>query len=67
MEYIWDGPAVANIRMNPAPPGGLFLPEGPASFASYDLRSGAVSRISFEEDVLVMKTPGGEVRAKRSS
>jgi CubicO group peptidase (beta-lactamase class C family) len=65
MEYIWDGPTVGNVRANAAPPGGLFLPEGPASFASYDLRSGAVSRISFEEGTLVMKTPGGEVRAKR--
>jgi CubicO group peptidase (beta-lactamase class C family) len=64
MEYLWEGPEVANIRTNPAPPGGLFLPEGPASFASYDLRSGAVSRISFEEGAIVVKTPGGEVRAK---
>jgi hypothetical protein len=65
MEYVWDGPTVGNVRMNATPPGGLFLPEGPASFASYDLRSGAVSRISFEEGVLVVKTPGGEVRAKK--
>lgn len=65
MEYVWDGPTVANVRMNASPPGGLFLPEGSASFASYDLRSGAVSRISFKEGALVMKTPGGEVRAKK--
>lgn len=39
-----------------------FPSEGDA--ASYDLRSGAVSRIAFEEGALVVKTPGGEVRAK---
>jgi CubicO group peptidase (beta-lactamase class C family) len=66
-EYLWDGPTVAFVRMNAAPPGGLFLPEGPASFASYDPRTGAVSRIFFEEGALVLKTPAGEVRAKRKN
>jgi hypothetical protein len=44
----------------------LFLPESETAFASYDPRSGAVSRITFEAGALVVKTPGGEVRAKRS-
>jgi hypothetical protein len=65
MEYGWDGPIVATVRTNAAPPGGLFLPEGEASFASYDLRSGKSSRITFAAGALVVKTPDGEVRAKR--
>jgi CubicO group peptidase (beta-lactamase class C family) len=65
MEYVWDGPTVGNVRANVSPPGGLFLPEGETSFASYDPRSGAVSRITFEAGALVVKTPGGEVRAKK--
>jgi hypothetical protein len=65
MEYGWDGPIVAMVRPNAAPPGGLFLPEGETSFASYDLRSGKASRIAFESGALVVKTPGGVVRAKR--
>lgn len=66
MEYGWEGPTVATVRTNTAPPGGLFLPEGETSFASYEPRSGAVSRISFDDGALVVKTPGGEVRAKKS-
>ena len=66
MEYGWEGPVVAMVQVRDRPPGGaLYLPESESSFASYDPRSGAVARLGFEDGVLVLRTAGGEVRAKR--
>ena len=66
MQFGWDGPAVSTFQLLNRPPGGaLYLPESEASFASYDPRTGAVTRIGFEEGAMVLRTAGGEVRAKK--
>ncbi len=67
MEYAWDGPVVAQYREHEKAPGGVFLPESGSTFASYDLRSGAVSRVGVEGGGLVLRVAGGEVRAMRGA
>lgn len=46
--YVWEGSNVAVVRFVPSPSGALFLPVGPRELAAFDLRSGAVSRVTFE-------------------
>jgi len=66
MEYGWEGPVVAMVQVRDRPPGGaLYLPESGTSFVSYDPRSGAVGRVGFEDGAMVLRTAGGEVRAKK--
>ena len=65
-EMRWSGPVVGNVQVRERPPGGvLYLPESETSFASYDPRSGEVGRLTFAAGALVLRTAGGEVRAKR--
>lgn len=66
MEFGWMGPEVGSVRIRDKPPGGvLYLPESESSFVSYDPRSGAVARVGFEDGAMVLRTAGGEVRAKK--
>jgi hypothetical protein len=66
MQFGWAGPEVATFQVVNRPPDGvLYLPESGTSFASYDPRTGAVTRVGFEDEVMVLRTAGGEVRAKK--
>jgi CubicO group peptidase (beta-lactamase class C family) len=47
--YVWEGPVVTVVRVAPAPSGTVFLPVGPRELATFDVRSGAVSRVTFTE------------------
>ncbi|HWM95262.1 MAG TPA: serine hydrolase domain-containing protein [Thermoanaerobaculia bacterium] len=68
MQFGWDGSTVATIQVLDRPPGGvLYLPESGTSFASYDPRTGAVTRIGFEEGAMVLRNAAGEVRAKKEA
>lgn len=46
--YVWEDSIVAAVRVVPALAGAVFLPLGPRELAAFDLRSGAVSRVTFE-------------------
>lgn len=69
IEHGWDGPTVAMVRLREDPPGGLFLPESDTGFASYDPRSGAVTRLRFDstQETLTLGVATVEVKAKRGS
>jgi CubicO group peptidase (beta-lactamase class C family) len=66
LENGWTGPIVGFIQVREKPPGAaLYLPESETSFVSYDPARGEAARIAFEDGALVLRTPGGEVRAKK--
>lgn len=65
-ELRWNGPHVGNVQVRNKPPGGaLYLPESESSFVAYDPRSGEVARLGFADGAMVLRTAGGEVRAKK--
>lgn len=71
IEYGWDGPIVASVRVLDALPGGFFLPESPNELASFDPRSRTVKRIACElpaegpATAIAVRAASGEVRARR--
>jgi CubicO group peptidase (beta-lactamase class C family) len=71
-EYGWGGPTVDTVRILRGAPGGRYVLSAAGELASYDPRSGKVTRIGCEiaEDgspvALIVKSPGGEVKAKRA-
>jgi hypothetical protein len=61
---------IETVRFMDAPPAILFVPQKDGSFANFDVRTGAIVHVRFEEPgggapVLVATSPGGPVRAKR--
>jgi len=70
-EYGWDGQAVSNIRILDSLPGGTFVPVGSGELASFDPRSRTVTLVGFEAagdaaaTALVVRAPGGDVKAER--
>jgi len=58
-----------SLRLLNAPPPVVFVPQKDGSFASYDVRTGALVRLFFEEKggapELLVRTPDGEVLARR--
>jgi CubicO group peptidase (beta-lactamase class C family) len=66
IENGWTGPIVGLIQFREKPPAAaLYLPESETSFVSYDPARGDVARVTFADGAMVLRTPGGEVRAKR--
>ena len=70
-EYLWSGMGIENVRFMDAPPAILFVPQKDGSFANFDVRTGSVIHVRFEEPgggastVLVATSTGGPVKAKR--
>jgi CubicO group peptidase (beta-lactamase class C family) len=70
-EYLWSGLGIEAVRFVDAAPAILFVPQADGSFANFDVRTGSIVKISFEEPgggappVLVAGAPGGAVRARR--
>ncbi|HEV7515825.1 MAG TPA: serine hydrolase domain-containing protein [Thermoanaerobaculia bacterium] len=70
-EYLWSGMGIETVRFVDIPPAILFIPQPDGSFANFDVRTGAIVHVRFEEPgggapaVLVATSPGGPVRAKR--
>ena len=61
----WDGDAVVALGAAQAAGVARFLPVEGGGFASYDLRTGAVTRARFDGGTLVLATDAGETRAER--
>jgi CubicO group peptidase (beta-lactamase class C family) len=61
-ELQWAGMGLDAFRLMNAPPPVLFVPQKDGSFAGYDVRTGGMVRLFFEEQALVLRTDG-EVRA----
>lgn len=66
LRTVWEEGRIAGMSPVPAPPPALFVPVGPDAWASYDIGTGAISRVRFEAGALVVDTPAGPVRASRS-
>jgi CubicO group peptidase (beta-lactamase class C family) len=72
-ELGWSGMGVETLRFMDAPPPVLFVPQADGSFASYDVRTGASVRLTFEDPEgdapaeLVVHTADGVVKARRAS
>lgn len=64
-EYLWSGMGIETTHFLDAPPPVVFVPQADGSFASYDVRTGSIVKITFEEAALVAHTPSGEVKARR--
>ncbi|MFL6291500.1 MAG: serine hydrolase domain-containing protein, partial [Thermoanaerobaculia bacterium] len=66
IENGWTGPIVGLIQFRDKPPAAaLYLPESETSFVSYDPARGDIARVTFADGSMVLRTPMGEVRAKR--
>lgn len=70
-EYLWQGPVIANVAILDELPADLFLPASERELVSFNLRTQSAKRIGFElspdgkVQALVVRTPGGEVKANR--
>ncbi|HVT59544.1 MAG TPA: serine hydrolase domain-containing protein [Thermoanaerobaculia bacterium] len=72
-EYAWAGPTVETVRYLDAVPGCRYIPAAGGGFASFDVRTGATVRASFElpppgggaGGALVLQTRDAQVRAQR--
>jgi CubicO group peptidase (beta-lactamase class C family) len=62
----WEGDVVADIGPMREPPPALFVPVAADAWASYDVASGASTRVRLEGGALVVDTPAGPVRAAKS-
>jgi CubicO group peptidase (beta-lactamase class C family) len=65
--YRWEDGELAGIRGMPRLPGNTFLPESATDFVSFDIRSGAMVRISFDAATksLIVHALGQDVRAQK--
>ncbi|HEX2076454.1 MAG TPA: serine hydrolase domain-containing protein [Longimicrobium sp.] len=63
----WEGDEAAEIGPMREPPPVLFVPVAADAWASYDVATGASTRVRVEGGALVIDTPSGPVRAARSS
>ncbi|HEU0302912.1 MAG TPA: serine hydrolase domain-containing protein [Longimicrobium sp.] len=62
----WEGDAVADIGPMREPPPVLFVPVAGDAWASYDVATGASTRVGLDGGALVVDTPVGPVRAAKS-
>jgi CubicO group peptidase (beta-lactamase class C family) len=66
VRVIWVEGRVADMASMREPPPALFVPVAPDAWASYDIGTGAITRVRFESGALVVDTPAGPVRATKS-
>lgn len=66
LRVVWEDGRVAGLSPMREPPPALFVPVAPDAWASYDVATGAGSRVRFEGGALVVDTPAGPVRATKS-
>ena len=73
VEYVWGPRGLAGFRASPGIRGNVFVAESPANFASFDLDTGKIVRISFRVDAkgsatgLVVHSKTGDVAASKGS
>ncbi|MBI3449597.1 MAG: beta-lactamase family protein [Acidobacteria bacterium] len=71
IQYMWDGPELAGIRIVDQLPSAAFFPVSQTEFVSFALDSPASVRVTFpappsaQADTLVIRTATGDVRAAR--
>ncbi len=69
--FGWRGPQAVTVRLVDTLPGGMFLPESGTGLVSFDMAARATTRIGFETGEggavtgLVVRTPAGDVKARR--
>jgi CubicO group peptidase (beta-lactamase class C family) len=66
LRVVWEDGRVFGLSPMREPPPALFVPVAPDAWASYDIATGAGSRVRFEGGALVIDTPAGPVRATKS-
>ncbi|WP_420128524.1 serine hydrolase domain-containing protein [Longimicrobium sp.] len=66
LRVTWAGDRVSGVTPMREPPAAVFVPVAPDAWASYDIGTGAISRVRLEAGALVVDTPAGPVRASRS-
>ncbi|HYR10935.1 MAG TPA: serine hydrolase domain-containing protein, partial [Longimicrobium sp.] len=66
LRVIWEDGKVADISPMRPPPPTLFVPTAADAWASYDMATGAITRVRIEGGALVIDTPAGPVRATKS-
>jgi hypothetical protein len=68
-ELLWSGMGLDSLRLLDAPPPVVFVPQKDGSFASYDVRTGSLVHLFFEDKggapALLVRTPDGEAAARR--
>jgi CubicO group peptidase (beta-lactamase class C family) len=66
LSVAWEGDEVGGIGPIREPPPVPFVPVAADAWASYDLATGASTRVRIDGGTLVMETPAGPVRATKS-
>jgi len=70
LDVVWAGPAAESLALSRGLRPAFFLPEGPSRFATYDVGTGVIVRVSCEgtgaaAPALRFESAGGTVTAKR--
>ena len=66
LRIVWEEGRIAGLRPAREPAPTVFVPVEADTWASYDIGSGAGTRVRFEGGTLVIDTPAGRVRAARN-
>jgi CubicO group peptidase (beta-lactamase class C family) len=66
LRIIWEDGKVLGVSPMREPLPALFVPVAPDAWASFDIATGAGTRVRFEGGALVVDTPAGPVRATKS-